>query len=96
MRARTLRLTEEQRCSLLSIRDRDKRAYLREQAAAILKIADEERSVEWVAHFGLLRVRDPATVRGWLNYYIAHGALHVRPATRGPFSPSGHPAKAAS
>ena len=79
---RTLTLTAAQRADLEETLRRDHRAYLREQAAALLKIADgmSPRAVAWQ---GLLRRRKPDTVRGWLDYYIEHGRLHVRPATRG-------------
>lgn len=37
---RTLQLSPEQRAELEATRDRDRRPYLREKAAALLKIAD--------------------------------------------------------
>jgi hypothetical protein len=82
---RTLTLTIAQRAGLEETLRREHRAYLREQAAALLKIADG-MSPRAVARQGLLRRRKPDTVRGWLDYYIEYGRLHVRPATRG-FSP---------
>lgn len=71
MKLRTLSLTPEQRASLEQIRDRDSRAYMRERAAALLKIAAGQ-SAHSVARSGLLKPRDPDAVYGWLNQYIAH------------------------
>ncbi|HEX6038717.1 MAG TPA: hypothetical protein VFZ20_11785 [Longimicrobium sp.] len=82
---RTLVLDAEQRTSLDKVLRHDHRPYLREQAAALLKISDGMNPSS-VAMGGLLRRRKPDTVRGWLDYYLQHGHLHVRPATRG-FSP---------
>lgn len=79
---RTLHLSPEQRASLEDALLHEPRAYLREQAAALLKIA-KGMSARAVALHGLLRRRKPETVRGWLDYYRAHGSLHVRPACRG-------------
>lgn len=79
---RTLHLSPEQRASLENTLRHDRRAYLREQAAALLKIADG-MSANTVALQGLLRRRKPATVRGWMDYFEAQGKLHIRPACRG-------------
>jgi hypothetical protein len=78
---RTLQLSPEQRAELEATRDRDKRPYLREKAAALLKIADG-MTPHAVALHGLLRCRDPDTVYGWLDDYELTGALKVRPACR--------------
>ena len=72
MRPRTLVLTPGQRRELEQLRDRDARAYLREMAAALLKIADGQ-SAHRVARSGLLRPRKPETVRRWLDRYLAAG-----------------------
>jgi transposase len=72
MHRRTLELTSEQRSELVAIRDRDRRAYLRERAAALLQIADGA-SVHHVALHGLFRPRDPDTVYDWLNRYQQDG-----------------------
>ena len=85
---RKLSLTPEQKAELLQVRDRDPRPYLRERAAALLKIADG-MSPHAVARSGLLKPRDPDTVYAWINRYLHDGFLRPRPATRGPFSPSG-------
>jgi hypothetical protein len=78
---RTLQLSPEQRAELESIRNRDPRAYIREKAAALLKIADG-MTPHAVARHGLLRCRDPDTVYGWLDDYELTGTLKIRPACR--------------
>lgn len=83
---RTLSLTPEQQQELEQIRDHDRRPYMREHAAALLKIA-AGLSPHWVAGFGLLKPRDPDTVYGWLEEYRTHGTLRPRPACRRAFSP---------
>lgn len=83
MHRRTLELTSEQRRELVAIRDRDRRAYLRERAAALLQIADGA-SVRQVALHGLFRPRAPDTVYTWLNRYQQEGSagLVQRPRRR--------------
>lgn len=83
---RTLVLSAQERQTLIWSRDREPRPYLREQAAALLKIADGQ-SPHAVARQGLLRCRDPDTVYGWLDYYEEHRKLRVRPPCRRRFSP---------
>ena len=78
---RTLQLNPEQRAELEAIRNRDPRAYIREKAAALLKIADG-MTPHAVACHGLLRCRDPDTVYGWLDDYELTGTLKLRPACR--------------
>lgn len=56
----------------MELRDRAEKAYLRERAAALLKIAAGQ-SVHAVAKTGLLRPRQPDTVYDWLNRYEAEG-----------------------
>jgi Helix-turn-helix domain len=77
---RTLGIAEDQRQELLRLRDHDPRPYVRERAAALLKIADG-KSPHWVACQGLLKPRDPDTVYGWLDAYEAGGpaGLIARP-----------------
>lgn len=86
---RVLLLTPEQRAELLAVRDHDARPYLREIAAALLKIADGELAVQ-VARHGLLRPRHPETVYGWLNRYQAGGLANLIHKPRGHrgFSPA--------
>jgi hypothetical protein len=87
---RTLSLTLEQRQELELTRDRDKRAYMRERAAALLKIADSY-SARQVALGGLHKRRDPDTVYAWLNRYERAGLKGLEQLARAQrgFSPSG-------
>jgi transposase len=86
-----LALAPDQRQELVSLRDTAPKAYLRERAAALLKIADG-RAAAAVARSGLLRPRQPDTVYRWLHRYRTEGiaGLSDRPGRgRKPaFSPS--------
>jgi transposase len=88
---RYLTLTAEQKTELENVRDRHPKAYFREKAAALLKIADG-MSPHQVALHGLFKARDPDTVYLWMNRYEAEGlgGLLVKPGRgRKPaFSPS--------
>jgi len=89
MRRRALFLTAERRADLERTRDRDHRAYLRECAAALLKIADGQ-SAHHVARHSLNKCHKPATVYGWMNKYQQQGLaglIHQARGHRG-FSPS--------
>ncbi|RME59130.1 helix-turn-helix domain-containing protein [Candidatus Parcubacteria bacterium] len=87
-----LELSDEQKAELEAIRRRHPKAYVRERAAAILKVA-EGLSIRQVALRGLLHRREPETVKGWIERYLAEGTkgLEIRPGRgRKPvFSPSG-------
>ncbi len=85
----TLQLTSEQRAELEQVRDRDRRPYLRECAAALLKVA-EGQSAHQVARTGLHKPRAPDTLYRWLNKYQQHGVAGLRHCPRGHrgFSPS--------
>ncbi len=76
---RTLSLTSEERRQLEDVRDHHPKPYMREKAAAMLKIADG-MSAHQVALHGLLKPRDPDVVYGWLNRYLMEGVagLEVR------------------
>ena len=76
----TICLTPEQQKQLERIRDTDKHPYMRERAAAMLKIA-EGVSARQVALNGLLKPRKPDTVRDWAKRYKAKGitGLPVKP-----------------
>ena len=89
MRPRQLDLSAEQRAELEQTREQDRRPYLRERAAALLKIADGQ-SAHAVARHGLLRARTPETVYDWLNRYERHGLAGLIQHPRGwrGFSPS--------
>ncbi len=65
-------LRTEQRHELLELRDHAPQAYVREKAAAILKVADGQ-SIYAVAERGLLRRRKAETVSDWLKRYLAEG-----------------------
>lgn len=67
-----LELTDAQCADLRRVRDHDTRPYLRERAAALLKIADGTIPAH-VARTGLLRPRDPDTIYSWLRRYQAEG-----------------------
>ena len=76
----TICLVEEEREQLEQVRDTDKRPYMRERAASILKLA-EGMSPRQVALKGLLRPRKPGTVYEWVKRYLAEGiaGLSIRP-----------------
>jgi len=88
---RQLVLTEEQIVQLAHLRDASPKPYLRERAAALLKIASGMSAAQ-VARRGLLRPRQPDTVYRWLNAFVAQGieGLKVKPGAgrRPAFFPS--------
>lgn len=75
-----LGLTEEQIAELEFARRRHPKPYVRERAAAILKVS-AGNSIRQVALKGLLRRRRPETVKEWINRYLAEGlaGLLIRP-----------------
>ncbi len=75
-----LNLTDEQRAELEDLRDHAPKAYMRERAAALLKIADGQ-AVYKVAKEGLPRPRRASTVADCVRRYCAEGVegLGVRP-----------------
>jgi hypothetical protein len=83
-----LEVTPVQRAELERARSREPRAYLREIAGALLKVADGW-SCRRVAREGLARPRKPETVRRWVAKYRAGGlaALAHRPRGHRGFSP---------
>jgi len=91
-RVRTLPLTPRQRRTLVRVRDHHRQPYLREKAAALLKVADGW-TVTAVARQGLLRPRARNTVAAWLDRYQARGLAGLKvQAGRGrkpAFSPLG-------
>lgn len=78
----TLELSETERVTLETMRDRHPRPYLRERAAALLRIADGMAAFQ-VAAKGL-KVRDPDTIYGWLHAYQTNGicGFYHRPRRR--------------
>jgi hypothetical protein len=77
VRRRTLTLNDEERKTLIAIRDHDPHPQLRERCAALIKIADG-MSPYAVAREGLLRRRDPDSVYGWLTTYHRAGIAGLR------------------
>lgn len=65
-------LTDAQRRELEHARDHHELPYLREKAAAILKIATGQSGRDVALH-GLLQHRRPDTVYGWVHRYQADG-----------------------
>ena len=84
-------LSQSQVDELVAMRDHHPKPYMRERAAAVLKVA-EGQSGRQVAMRGLLRTRDKDTVYRWMRRYRAEGikGLELRPGRgRKPaFSPS--------
>ncbi len=68
----TLDLTDEQKHTLCKLRDNGKPAYLRERAAAILKIGSG-MSPHKVAMKSLLKKRKPDTFYSWLSRFRDQG-----------------------
>lgn len=81
---RTLALKPEQRDELQWHRDHDSKPYVRERAAAVLKVADG-MSPHAVAQRGLLKRRDPDTVYSWLDWYEAEGLAGLQKHPQGGF-----------
>lgn len=85
-------LEASQRETLVEMRDHHPKAYLREKAAAILKVA-EGQTIQEVAREGLLRTREWETVASWVKSYVSEGLgrLYIQPGRgRKPaFFPSG-------
>lgn len=77
---RSFSLTEEERAELIDLRDQAPLPYLRERAAALLKVDDGQPAAR-VARHGLLRPRKPDTVYAWLQRYLLDGSdgLRIRP-----------------
>jgi hypothetical protein len=75
--ARTLTLSPQERATLEAARDHHPKPYVRERAAAILKVADGW-PVLHVAAYGLLKPHRPETVSAWLNRYLLLGVAGLR------------------
>lgn len=65
-------LEDWERMMLIEMRDHHPKAYLRERAAALLKVGDGE-PINQVAQKGLLRQREWETVAGWVKGYEQKG-----------------------
>lgn len=68
----TVRLSDDQVAELTRLRDQHPKPYVRERAAAILKVA-AGWSVRSVAQQGLLQPRRPETVRDWIHRFLTTG-----------------------
>jgi hypothetical protein len=77
---RSFSLTEEERAELIHLRDHAPQPYLRERAAALIKVDDGQPAAR-VARQGLLRPRKPDTVYAWLDRFLVEGVagLHILP-----------------
>jgi len=86
-----LELSPEERQTLTELRDHHPKAYAREHAAALLKIAEGKRLSE-VAQSGLLKARTNETIGLWLKNYQTKGiaGLLIKPGRgrKAAFSPS--------
>jgi Helix-turn-helix domain len=69
---RYLALTETEEQELSHLRDHAPKPYLRERAAALLKVADGQSAAS-VARHGLLRPRKPDTIYAWLDRLLIDG-----------------------
>ena len=80
MERRRVELTREQRDALLRMVKQAPKPYLRERAAAIVKVAAGEVAAQ-VARRGLLVRHKPDTVYRWLDRFAEHGVagLRIRP-----------------
>jgi transposase len=76
----TLDLKHEQIVELERVRDHDHRPYMRERAAAILKIAGGTSGRQIALH-GLLKPRSPDSIYAWVRHYQEHGiqGLEIKP-----------------
>lgn len=76
----TVHLTADQVAELTRLRDQHPKPYVRERAAAILKVASGW-SVRRVALHGLFRPRRPETVSNWIRRYLSAGRSGLEVAT---------------
>lgn len=67
-----LELTVEQRTALVRLRDHAQKAYIRERAAALLKIASGQ-SARHVARSGLLKRHSHGTLLVWVERFKDSG-----------------------
>jgi transposase len=74
---RAFDLTTAERAELTRLRDTASQPYLRERAAALLKVADGISAAR-VARTGLLRPRKPDTVYAWLDRFVEQGIEGLR------------------
>ena len=86
----TLTLTEAERADLEEMRDTHPKPYLRERAAALLKIADGTHYVA-VAQQGLLKPRCRQTISSWLSRYQQGGLSGLKVLAGGGRKPAFSP-----
>ncbi len=65
-------LTKKQKAELETARKRHPKPYVRERAAAILKVA-AGWSLRQTAYVGLLKRHAPETIKEWCERYLAEG-----------------------
>ena len=70
--ATRLRISVAQEIELEAVRSSHGKAYMRERASAVLKVAAGQ-SVRQVAEHGLLKRHEPETVSLWIRLYQAQG-----------------------
>lgn len=67
-----IELSAEEQGELEQVRDHDPLPYMREKAAALLKIAAGQNGLQ-VARHGLLKTRDSDTIYRWVERYQREG-----------------------
>ncbi len=72
-----LNLSTAEREELETLRDTHPKAYLRERAAALLKIVDGMSGLH-VSQEGLLKPRDPDTIYRWVHRYQQEGIAGLK------------------
>ena len=79
-KVRACPLSAADAAALVHLRDHAPKAYLRERAAALLKVASGQPAAA-VARSGLLRPRAADTVYAWLDRFAAAGVagLQIKP-----------------
>jgi transposase len=65
-------LSQAQEAELEKVRSSHPKAYMRERASAVLKVANGQ-SVRQVAEHGLLKRHEPETVSQWIKRYQNEG-----------------------
>ncbi len=74
---REVTLSPAQEAELIAVRDHHPKPYLRERAAAILKVA-QGHPVHQVASTGLYKPRQHETVSAWITRYLQDGLAGLR------------------
>jgi len=80
-RKRVLELSAAERLTLEQARDHHPLPYVRERAAALLRIANGEAAYR-VATTGILRPHHPETLYSWLTNYEQKGVAWLRQPAR--------------